>query len=372
MTGGDDDAAYMKSAFALARRGLGRTWPNPSVGCVLVKNHRIVGRGFTQPGGRPHAEAMALAMARDRADGATAYVSLEPCSHTGETPPCCDALIKAGIARVVVSNRDPDPRVSGRGLDRLRAAGIGITEGIGAKEGDDINRGFFSKLLLCRPMVTLKMATSLDGKSALSDGRSQWITGERARAAGHMLRATHDAILVGAATVGADDPGLTCRIPGLEGRSPLIIVLDRQAGLTPDHRVFAQKVPVWLAVAPRHAQAARARFGAHIDIISAAPEDGHLDLSALMGEFAARGITRLLVESGGRLAAALLKADLVDRVVWFKAPGVIGAEGQNGVGALALTELGDRYRFVPGQWARVGPDGCWMLERPAPYKFKRD
>ena len=372
VTGTPDDSGYMKSAFALARRGLGSTWPNPSVGCVLVKDHRIVGRGFTQPGGRPHAEIMALAMAQERARGASAYISLEPCSHTGKTPPCCEALINAGIVRAVVSNRDPDPRVSGRGLDRLRTAGIEVAEGVGLEEGDAINRGFFAKILLRRPMVTLKMATSLDGKSALSNGRSQWITGERARAAGHMLRASHDAILVGAATIAADNPALNCRVPGLAARSPLKIVLDRQAALTPDHRVFAKDSFTWLVVGQPHAQTARNRFGDHIEVISASLEAGHLDLGTLMGEFADRGITRLLVESGGRLAAALLKADLVDRLVWFKAPGIIGAEGQNAVGALGVTDLARQYRFRPGQWVRVGQDGCWMLERAAPHHFKRE
>ena len=211
----ETDLRWMRAAFALARRGLGNVWPNPAVGCVLVRDGRVVGRGWTQPGGRPHAETEALRRAGALARGATAYVSLEPCSHWGRTSPCADALIAAGVRRVVAALEDPDPRVSGSGIARLREAGIAVETGLGAAEAAEINAGFLTRQRLGRPLVTLKLATSLDGKIATATGESQWITGPSARAYAHKLRAEHDAIMVGTGTVLADDPQLTCRLPGL-------------------------------------------------------------------------------------------------------------------------------------------------------------
>ncbi len=209
-----NDAAHMRAALALARRGLGRTWPNPAVGCVLVKEGRVVGRGWTQRGGRPHAEAEALRRAAGAAKGATAYVSLEPCSHHGKTPPCAEALIAAGISRAVIAMEDPDPRVAGRGLGALREAGIEVTPGIGEAEAREINEGFFLRLEKNRPLVTLKLAMTLDGRIATRTGESRWITGEPARARSHLLRAQHDGVMVGSGTVLADDPLLNVRLPG--------------------------------------------------------------------------------------------------------------------------------------------------------------
>jgi diaminohydroxyphosphoribosylaminopyrimidine deaminase/5-amino-6-(5-phosphoribosylamino)uracil reductase len=244
----------MDAALSLARRGLGRVWPNPAVGCVLVarggSGSRVVGRGWTQPGGRPHAEAEALARAGDQARGATAYVTLEPCSHYGKTPPCAEALVAAGVQRVVAAIEDPDPRVSGRGLKALQAAGIEVAVGTGAAAALEINAGFLTRIAHGRPMVALKLATTLDGRIALANGASRWITGSEARQRAHLLRANHDAILVGTGTVAADDPQLTCRLAGLEGRSPVRVVLDRSLRLPAAARVFDGAVPTWVVHGP--------------------------------------------------------------------------------------------------------------------------
>ena len=213
-----DDLGHMRAALALARRGLGRVAPNPAVGCILVRDGIVVGRGWTQPGGRPHAETEALRRAGAAAAGAVAYVTLEPCAHHGSTPPCADALIAAGVSRVVVAIEDPDPRVAGRGLARLTAAGISVETGVCADEAGRLNAGFLKRIEHGLPLVTLKLATSLDGKIATHAGESQWITGEDARARGHLLRAQTDAIMIGSGTAQIDNPLLTCRLPGLEDR----------------------------------------------------------------------------------------------------------------------------------------------------------
>jgi len=238
----------MGVALTLARRGLGSVWPNPSVGCVLVRDARFVARGWTQPGGRPHAETEALKRAGDAARGATAYVSLEPCAHHGATPPCADALVRAGIARCVAAVEDRDPRVAGRGLAALREAGVETTLGVCGAEAEDLNAGFFMRVRHGRPLVTLKLATSLDGRIATHAGHSQWITGEGARRRTHLLRAEHDAVMVGAATALADDPLLTCRLPGAEQRSPVRIVADgrMQLPLTARLVTSAASAPTWL------------------------------------------------------------------------------------------------------------------------------
>src|SRR3546814_156950 len=238
----------MDMALDLARRGLGRVWPNPAVGCILVRDRRIVGRGWTQPGGRPHAETVALAQSGAAAQGATAYLTLEPCSHHGKTPPCADALVAAGIARAVVAVGDPDPRVNGNGLARLRKAGVTVELGLRSDEAAELNAGFFTRTLVGRPLVTLKLATTLDGRIAIHDGQSRWITGETARAWAHGLRARSDAIMVGSGTVLADDPQLTCRLPGLEDRSPVRIVVDSRLRIPLTARLFstAREIPTWL------------------------------------------------------------------------------------------------------------------------------
>lgn len=353
------DRAHMAVALGLARRGLGRVWPNPAVGCVLVRDGIVVGRGWTQPGGRPHAETRALAQAGARARGACAYVTLEPCSHHGQTPPCAEALIAAGVARVVVALTDPDPRVAGRGIAALRAAGITVAEGVGRAEAAAINAGFLSRIAQARPLLTLKLATTLDGRSALADGTSQWITGPAARAHGQMLRATHDAILIGAATAAADNPQLTCRLPGLAGCSPVRVVLDRAAALAADLALFttARQIPSWWVVGPEVEAARTARHTTQgVRVLRAPVGTDGFDLTAALTMLGDAGLTRVLVESGGRLAGALLAAGLVDRLMWYRAAALIGADGRAAVGPLAVGRLADCPRFERLSVRRLGDD----------------
>ncbi len=273
----------MRAALALARRGLGRVWPNPAVGCVLVRDGHVVGRGWTQPGGRPHAETEALKRAGDLARGATAYVTLEPCDHEGATGPCSNALLQAGIGRVVVAMQDPDPRVSGRGIARLREAGVEVTVGPCREEATQLNLGFFLRVTEGRPMVTLKLATSLDGRIATASGDSKWITGEQARAEAHSLRASHDAVLVGSGTALADDPALTCRLPGMEDRSPVRVIADSRLRLPLSAEVVrtADRVPTWLVTGP-DGDAGRRRdlVAAGVEVIEVASDpDGRPDVA---------------------------------------------------------------------------------------------
>jgi diaminohydroxyphosphoribosylaminopyrimidine deaminase/5-amino-6-(5-phosphoribosylamino)uracil reductase len=340
----------MRAALGLARRGLGNAWPNPAVGCVIVKDGRVVGRGWTQPGGRPHAEAEALARAGSAAKGAAAYVSLEPCSHQGRGPPCADALIAADIARVVAALQDPDPRTAGNGITRLREAGIAVDIGLCAVEAAELNAGFFCREMLGRPLVTLKLATSLDGRIATASGESRWITGPAARERAHLLRATHDAVLVGSRTALADNPQLTCRLPGLERRSPVRIVIDRTLRLPATLELFTQarEVPTWLVTstaADKTVVLARARLGVEVLALET-DEMGGIDLAAMLRAFGDKGLTRLLVEGGGTIAAALLRAGLVDRLVWMRAPLAIGGDGIAALAALGLGVLADVPRFI--------------------------
>ncbi len=362
---GHIDVRWMRTALALARRGLGAVWPNPAVGCVIVNEGRAVGRGWTQPGGRPHAETEALRRAGQAAHGATAYVSLEPCCHWGRTPPCAEALIDAGVRRVVVAVEDPDPRVAGNGIARLRAAGLAVDTGIGAEEATEINAGFLTRLALGRPLVTLKLATSLDGRIATGSGESQWITGPPARERGHALRAAHYAIMVGTATVFADDPQLTCRLPGLGQCSPVRVVLDRQLRIPRSAAVIAdaRETPTWILTL-RSADAARraALLAAGVTLIDVDPDaKGRTDLVAALAALGERGVTRLLIEGGARLAAALLRARLVDRLAWFHAPLLIGGDGTPAVAALGLDRLADAPGFERLSVARVGDDILTMF-----------
>lgn len=353
MTGATDDPdlAPMRAALGLARRGLGDVWPNPAVGCVLVRDGRVVGRGWTQPGGRPHAETEALRRAGDAARGATAYVTLEPCAHHGRTPPCADALIAAGISRCVAAIEDPDPRVAGRGLERLKAAGIAVTLGVGGAEAAEVNAGFLSRILRGRPLVTLKLATTLDGRIATRSGDSRWITGPEARAEVHRLRATHDAILVGIGTVLADDPDLTCRLPGLEHRSPLRIVLDSRGRLPSGSRLASSCWMLGCREAPP------AGLPSTVEVIPIARgTDGRVDLVQALAELGRRGLTRVLVEGGGEVAAALLKAGLVDRLAWFHAPKLIGGDGLPALGTLGIEKLADARVLVGADIRRLGED----------------
>ncbi len=358
----------MRGAISIARRALGNAWPNPPVGCVIVRDGVAVGRGWTAPGGRPHAETEALARAGAKARGATAYVTLEPCAHVGRTPPCTDALIEAGISRVVVACRDPDPRVDGRGMDKLVAAGVAVETGLCADEAEEGLNGFLTRVRHGRPAVTLKLATTLDGRIATRSGESRWITGEAARRAAHMLRARHDAILVGAGTARRDDPRLTCRLPGLEGRSPVRVVAEGREPVPATHSLIAEaaRIPTWAMVAePLAAERGETYRDSGVEIEAVAADGaGGVDLAAALGAVARRGITSVLVEGGGRIAAALLRAGLVDRLVWYRSGLAIGADGTPAFGALGVDALDVAPRFGKIASRPVGED-VEEIYRPA-------
>jgi diaminohydroxyphosphoribosylaminopyrimidine deaminase/5-amino-6-(5-phosphoribosylamino)uracil reductase len=358
------DRRYMAMALALAERGLGNVWPNPAVGCVLVKDGRVVGRGWTQPGGRPHAESEAVRRAGEAARGSTAYVTLEPCAHQGRTPPCADAMIAAGIARIVIAAVDPDPRVNGRGIARLRAAGMVVEVGCLEAEAHALNAGFFVRCCRGRPLVALKLATSADGKIATATGDSQWITGPAARAEGHRLRLRHDAILIGSGTALADDPALTCRLPGLEGRSPVRVVVDRRLRLGPGSRLArsAGAVPVWLFTQRHETPAAAALTAAGVRLFPLARAESGDGLREVLAALAGQGITRVLVEGGAGIATAFLREALVDRLHLFDAPLLIGADGHPAIHALAIRRLGEARRWRRVEERLLGPDRLAVLE----------
>ncbi len=350
----------MRAALVLAERGLGRVAPNPAVGCVMVKDGRVVARGWTQPGGRPHAEAEALVRAGAAARGACAYVTLEPCAHHGATPPCADALIAAGIARCVVALEDPDTRVGGAGLARLRAAGVEVALGVGAEAAAEVNAGYLLRLRQGRPLVTLKLASTLDGRIATKRGASRWITGEAARAHAQLLRARHDAVLIGSGTALADNPRLDVRLEGLEETSPVRVVLDGslRLPLTHDLVVRAKQQPTWL-ITRAHRQRDRVKAyrdaGVEVMIVADAGDNG-LSLEAGLEALGARGMTRVLIEGGGRVAASLLRAGLVDRLVWFHAAKVIGGDGVPAVSGFGLEELAGAPGFALRDSRPIGED----------------
>ena len=348
----------MRAALALARRSLGRTWPNPAVGCVIVRDGHVLARGRTQDGGRPHGEADAIAHAAGSLKGATAYVTLEPCSHQGRSSPCADALVEAGVARVVSALQDPDPKVDGRGHARLKAAGIAVEVGEGAVEATEINAGFLMRLRHGRPLFHLKIAASLDGHTATAGGHSKWITGPAARADGHRLRATHDAILVGANTVAADDPDLTCRLPGLERYSPVRIVLDSKGALSPDSRLVrsAREVPLWLVCTEIDSSREYLLREAGADVIRVVGRQGRVDVTAAAQELGKRGLTRVLVEGGATVASAFLKAELIDRLSVYRGGLMMGADSRSAVGPLGLAGLDFAPRFSLVSTSIVGGD----------------
>lgn len=327
------DSRHMAHALVLARRGLGNVWPNPAVGCVLVRDGIVVGRGWTQPGGRPHAEVMALTQAAARARGATAYVTLEPCAHHGKTPPCAEALVAAGVSRVVGALTDPDPRVAGRGYAILESVGIAVTRDVLRVQAERLQRGFLLRVTQGRPMVTLKLATSFDGRIALESGESRWITGPLARRHVHALRLRHDAVMVGGGTARADRPALNVR------------------GFGPVHQ------PVRVVVAE----------GPIPDLPPEGPDHGPLwqvggEPAEMLAELGARGLTRVFCEGGGQLAASLLRAGLVDELVGYTAGLAIGATGRPAIGPLDLPALADAPRFALVESRVLGPDLChrWM------------
>lgn len=362
-----DDARHMDRALELGRRGMGNTWPNPAVGCVIVRDGQVVGEGWTQPGGRPHAETEALAQAGSSARGATVYVTLEPCAHHGETPPCTDALISAQVAQVVSPFTDNDPRVSGQGFEKLRKAGIEVTTGIGADAAAIDHSGFFQRIDLGRPWLTLKLATSLDGRIATANGDSQWITGPETRAYVHQLRASHDAVMVGAGTARADDPLLTVR--GLEvPKQPVRIVVSRKLDLPKTSNLTSTigDAPVWLCHgedAPTEARQSWSSIGAKLIEV---PLNGRqLDIQALMHALGGQGLNRVFCEGGGELAASLLSADVVGGLELHMGGVVIGAEGRPALGALGLDRLSDAPRFSLDSVGQIGGDvvQSWSRQR---------
>jgi diaminohydroxyphosphoribosylaminopyrimidine deaminase / 5-amino-6-(5-phosphoribosylamino)uracil reductase len=351
------DRLHMRHALALAARALGNVAPNPAVGCVIVSPQgRVVGRGWTQAGGRPHAETVALAQAGDTARGSTVYVTLEPCAHHGQTPPCADALIEAGLVRVVAAIEDPDPRVGGKGFAKLRGAGVEVVIGVLEKDAAELNAGFFLRMKEGRPFVTLKFAQSADGRTASASGESQWITGEEARAFGHLLRAKNDAILIGVDTALADDPLLTCRVPGLEDRSPLRVVLDTRLRLGEKSKLAqtAKSVPT-LVFTTSEGGAALKACGVQV-VRVAADARGRPDIAAVLKELGARGITRLLVEGGATVHATFLDRGFADALEIFTAPILLGGAGHGCIGGLSALSLAESPRFVRESERRFGTD----------------
>lgn len=333
----ETDRRHMAHALVLARRGLGNTWPNPAVGCVIIRDGIVVGRGWTQPEGRPHAEAMALAQAGDKARGATAYVTLEPCAHHGKSPPCALGLIKAGVTCVVSAMTDPDARVAGRGHEMLRQAGIELREGVMAAQARALQRGFLNRVTQGRPMVTLKLASSFDGRIALASGESQWITGPEARRHVHMLRLGHDAIMVGGGTARADRPALNVRGFG-KVRQPVRVIVGTQPLpiLPPEGTDYG---PLWQVQG---------------------------ELLQILQDLGSRGLTRIFCEGGGQLAAGLLAAGLVDELVGYTAGLVIGGDGLAAVGNIGLASLPKARRFELVEARRIGVDlfHRWALTSP--------
>jgi diaminohydroxyphosphoribosylaminopyrimidine deaminase/5-amino-6-(5-phosphoribosylamino)uracil reductase len=363
------DRPHMRAALALARRGLGTTWPNPSVGCVIVRDGRVVGRGTTAPGGRPHAEPVALEMAGERARGATAYVTLEPCCHWGRSPPCTDALIAAGIARIVVAAGDPDPRVNGQGLKQLQAAGIEVETGFLEAEASETLIGFNHRITLGRPMVTLKLASTLDGRIATHGGESQWITDTPARRVVHAMRGRHDAVMVGVGTVLADNPDLTCRIPGFRPTPNVRVIADShlRTPLISRLAATASGIPTWFLLREGTNLAREEAFvdlGAKLIKIPGSPAG--VDLTAAMTALGEAGLTRVLVEGGGQLAAALLRADLVDRIAWFHAPAIMGGDGWPAVQAFGIETLKQMPRFRRDCETVIGNDILTEYTRQRP------
>ncbi len=364
------DQRFMQLALTLGRRGQGLTWPNPAVGAVVVKDGVIIGRGWTQPGGRPHAEPEALKRAGEVARGATLYVTLEPCSHVGKSPPCADAVIAAGIARVVSAIEDPNPEVAGQGHAKLRAAGIAVDIGLGAAEAARDHAGHFRRVRDRRPHVILKLAVSSDDKIGAAGRKPVAISGEAAKARVHLLRAQCDAILVGIGTVRADDPLLTCRLPGMAARSPVRVVLDRSLRIPGSSRLVhsARETPLWVMTSNLAEAPAAMKLGAAgakvIRVATATPPPG-LDLPTVLRALAEKGITRLLVEGGARVASSFVAAGFVDEVWLLRGAEPVGADGVAALGALPLTAITQSPNFRVRASQSLQKDTLTIYERAA-------
>ncbi|MCI5060071.1 MAG: bifunctional diaminohydroxyphosphoribosylaminopyrimidine deaminase/5-amino-6-(5-phosphoribosylamino)uracil reductase RibD [Alphaproteobacteria bacterium] len=356
-----NDIHHMRSALNLARRGWGRVWPNPSVGCVVVDSAgHVVGRARTADGGRPHSETQALKMAGEYAKGATAYVTLEPCAHVGETPSCAEELVKAGVARVVIAALDPDPRTSGGGVEILKKAGIEVVTGVLEEEARALNAGFMNRFQSdSRPFVTLKTATTLDGKIATSTGQSKWITGELARKRGHLLRSQHDAIAVGVNTILEDNPALTTRIEGVN-HAPVRIVFDTNLRLAGLEQVFKNisQAPVCIITSCNLDSPKAEAFIKRGAKLITVPKGGygHVDLEVALAEISKLGITRLMVEGGAALLTSFIRIGAFDELYWFKAPSLIGADGLSNVGVLNIQKLDQKISLTPLKTIKLGED----------------
>ena len=352
------DERYMALAISLGRRNLGQTSPNPSVGCVLVKNDVIVGRGYTAPGGRPHAETQAIKQAGSVANGSTAYITLEPCSHEGKTPPCAQALVEAGVKRAVIATIDPDKRVNGKGISILEAAGIEVKVGVLAEQASLDHAGFFSSQSDCRPWITLKLATSIDGKIATSKGDSKWITGSSARHFVHNMRRKHDAIMVGSGTVISDDPSLNVRDLGTCIQPYRIVVSSNleipvKSNLT--KTIYEQ--PVWIFHSNEASDERKRKWldlGAQL--FECQVDNFGISMKDIMQKISDKGITRLLCEGGGKLAASLMRSELVDVIVTFHGGLAIGADGFSSIGDLGIYSLSDAKRWRLNQTLSFGAD----------------
>lgn len=354
----------MMLAHSLGRRGLGRTWPNPAVGAVIVKDGIVVGRGWTQPGGRPHAEVEALRRAGAAARGATLYVTLEPCSHHGKSPPCADAIIAAGISRVVSALEDPNPEVAGAGHAQLRTAGIAVEVGVCAAEARRDHAGHIRRMRDGRPHVMLKLAISADGKAGAAGRRQVAITGEAARDRVHLLRAQSDAIMVGIGTVLADDPLLTCRLPGMAKDSPVRIVLDSALRTPARSRLVrsARDVPVWVVCGMQGSRNAEEGLRAQgVEVLRIQERNGRLDVGAALTLLAARGVTRLMVEGGPGVAASFVAADLVDEAILFHSTKIVGADGIDALDGTLLVTLTQPLKRISRE--AVGDDWEEIYER---------
>lgn len=359
---GSADERWMARALALARLGTGHADPNPRVGCVLVRDGVPVGEGYHPVCGGPHAEAMALARAGAAARGATAYVTLEPCSHQGRTPPCADALVAAGVSRVVVAQGDPDPRVAGRGLQRLEEAGIEVVTGVMGERARSLNAGFAARLTAGRPRVTVKLATSLDGQTAVHTGESQWITGEAARADVHRLRHAAAALVTGSGTVLADDPSLTARLPE-GGAHPLRVVLDSRLRTPPEARVVTgpgRCLIVTVAAAEPTARRALEAAGAEV-VELAADDEGRPYLGAMWAELARREIGTVLVEAGAGLAGAVLRGGWADELVVYQAPTILGAGGRPMFAGPPIDAMDQARRLTVTRRRGLGADCKWVV-----------
>ncbi|MAR78893.1 MAG: riboflavin biosynthesis protein RibD [Rhodospirillaceae bacterium] len=340
----------MQHAINISTRGLGLTCPNPSVGCVIVKENLIIGKGVTGRGGRPHAESVALGMAGKKAKGSTVYVTLEPCAHYGLTPPCSDSLISAEVSRVVIATLDPDKRVSGKGIKKLQESGIEVVSGILEKEALEINEGYFKATMQKLPFVTLKLAVSTDSRSATKTGKSKWITSQGARDHSHMLRARNDAIVISSATVNEDNPSLTCRLPGMISYSPIRVLLDAFRKVPNDLEIFknAIDIPLWIFTtvpSDEKINQESIKLGAKIIIVKKDKFSYGVNLKEVFKSLSDSGVTRVMVESGGKLASALLHEKLVDKIIIYRAPSLIGGDGLSSIDTINVENLSDSVKL---------------------------